>query len=80
MNVQMPEQERRLSLLDVLPQRSAGANSGWSRMTFVLDAQLAATVDADVLLAALVVVETRLTGHDAQIATKLAASGVEQAE
>ncbi|HEY5780476.1 MAG TPA: amino acid adenylation domain-containing protein, partial [Lysobacter sp.] len=47
---------------------------------FVLDAQLAATVDADVLLAALVVVETRLTGHDAQIATKLAASGVEQAE
>lgn len=78
MAVRMPEQEGRLSLLDVLPQRT-GADAGWSRLGFSLDPQLGA-VDADVLLAALVVVETRLTGHDTQTATKLAPSGVQQIE
>lgn len=78
MAVRMPEQEGRLSLLDVLPQRT-GADAGWSRLGFSLDPQLGA-VDADVLLAAMVVVETGLTGHDTQTATKLAPSGVQQIE
>lgn len=78
MVVPMPDQEGRLSLLDVLPQRT-GADAGWSRLGFSLDPGLDA-IDADLLLVALAVVEARLTGHDAQMATKLVPAGVQQSE
>ncbi|MFC5593972.1 polyketide synthase [Lysobacter niastensis] len=69
-----PNQEERLSLLDVLPQRAGDA--GCAAMRFTLDPDLA-DIDQEALTAALAVVESRLTGQDDVVATKIGAGIVQ---
>ena len=77
-----------IALMDVLPGRAVEVGDGWQRRTFVLDAAQALARDAatqrdaqssSLLLAALALVEARLTGAGGIQATLVGAAGMRQA-
>ena len=77
-----------IPLLEVLPVRADACASGWQRQTFVLDATPADALVTFLqrngqapaaMLAALALVESRLTGADRVLVTRIATSGLEQA-
>ncbi|MGH8076804.1 MAG: amino acid adenylation domain-containing protein, partial [Lysobacter sp.] len=77
-----------IPLLDVLPIRAVAAREGWQRQAFALDTVLSDALAASeqrtgvapnaLLLAALAVVEARLTGAECVLATLVSMSGAKQ--